>query len=219
MQAASQRAQTTEPSEHLVQFYEADPAAWAKSVGRYLADGLKRGEAVLVIATPEHQESYRPAAQRFRPRRGICRVPRPAGISAMPRATLAQFMVAGEPDWDRFQVTVGRRNASGFVPLPSAGLFALMARWWGFSGAPRNSPRPSGWKSIGTACCNPPDFKLFCGYPINIFTDDFNHAHVDAVVCAHTHVLPTGENGDLQEAVTRALDEVSGSQAPSSWNA
>ncbi len=54
MQAASQRSQTTEPSQHLVQFYEADPAAWVKSVGRYLADGLKLGEAVLVIATPEH---------------------------------------------------------------------------------------------------------------------------------------------------------------------
>jgi PAS domain S-box-containing protein len=54
-------------------------------------------------------------------------------------------------------------------------------------------------------------FKLFCGYPINIFTDDLNHAQMDAVVCAHTHVIPSGENGDVEEAVTRALDEVSGS--------
>ena len=57
MQAASKRAQTIEPPEHLVQFYEADPAAWAKSVGRFLADGLKQGEAVLVIATPEHKKA------------------------------------------------------------------------------------------------------------------------------------------------------------------
>ncbi len=57
MQAVSLSAQGIEPSEHLVQFYEADPAAWAKGVGRYLADGLKQGEAVLVIATPEHKRA------------------------------------------------------------------------------------------------------------------------------------------------------------------
>ena len=54
------------------------------------------------------------------------------------------------------------------------------------------------------------NFKLFCGYPINIFTDDFNHAHLDAVVCAHTHVIPTGEHSDVQQAITRALDQVPG---------
>jgi hypothetical protein len=56
MQAASQRTQTTEPSQHLVQFYDADPAAWAKSVGRYLSDGWLQGESLLVIATPEHRK-------------------------------------------------------------------------------------------------------------------------------------------------------------------
>ncbi|MGD0130484.1 MAG: ATP-binding protein [Bryobacteraceae bacterium] len=53
-------------------------------------------------------------------------------------------------------------------------------------------------------------FKLFCGYPIDIFADDFRHSQVDAVVCAHTHVVATGENGDLQAAMARAIEEVAG---------
>ena len=52
-----QVVQTTAPLVHLVQFYDADPEAWAKSVGRYLAEGLKQGEAALVIATPEHRKT------------------------------------------------------------------------------------------------------------------------------------------------------------------
>jgi hypothetical protein len=51
MQTAPQRAQTSEPSEHLVQFYDADHSAWAKSVGRFLAQGLSQGDIALVIAT------------------------------------------------------------------------------------------------------------------------------------------------------------------------
>ena len=39
----------------------------------------------------------------------------------------------------------------------------------------------------------------------NIFSDEFNHSDVDAVICAHTHVVPTGERGDIEDAVTRAF--------------
>src|SRR5277367_3177801 len=106
MQAASQRAQTIEPSEHLVQFYEADPAAWAKSVGRFLTDGLKQGEAVLVIATPEHKKAI------VRQLNALgCSDPsfpehggRLAFLDAA--ATLTRFMVAGEPDWHQFESAV-----------------------------------------------------------------------------------------------------------------
>ena len=63
MQAATRRAQNIEPpeytqaSQHLVQFYDADPGAWVKSVGAYVCEGLKQGEAVLIIATPEHKRT------------------------------------------------------------------------------------------------------------------------------------------------------------------
>ena len=103
MQAVSITAQPTEPSEHLVQFYDADQAAWAKSsAGRYLVEGLKRGEAVLVIATPDHRKAISRQlnilgcgldSEQYAARLAFCDA----------AETLAKLMVAGEPDWDQFQ--------------------------------------------------------------------------------------------------------------------
>jgi hypothetical protein len=42
------------PCDHLVQVYS-DDSAFVRSVGRYLQSGLENGEAVVVIATPEHR--------------------------------------------------------------------------------------------------------------------------------------------------------------------
>jgi hypothetical protein len=56
-------------------------------------------------------------------------------------------------------------------------------------------------------------FNLFCGYPIDIFGRGFQIADVDALLCAHTHVLPAGENGDLETAIDRSIDAVLGDKA------
>ena len=50
--------------------------------------------------------------------------------------------------------------------------------------------------------------RLFCGYPIDVFGDDFRPADLDGVLCAHTHLVP-GLGGDaLGSAVDRAMDDV-----------
>ncbi|MBV9743992.1 MAG: MEDS domain-containing protein, partial [Acidobacteriia bacterium] len=43
--------------QHLVQFYGTDALALARCVGRYLWDGLKQGQGVVAIATPEHSRA------------------------------------------------------------------------------------------------------------------------------------------------------------------
>jgi PAS domain S-box-containing protein len=209
MQAASQRSQTIEPSEHLVQFYEADPAAWAKSVGRYLAEGLKRGEAVLVIATPEHKK----AIVRQLNALGCCDPGFPehhVRLAFLDAAlTLSRFMVAGEPDYDQFQRVVGNE----IERLRSSSLnggFRAYGEMVGVLWSAKRFATAIRLEELWNRLLQANRFKLFCGYPIDIFSDDFNHSDVNAVVCAHTQVVPTGENGDLREAVTRALDEVAG---------
>jgi hypothetical protein len=50
--------------------------------------------------------------------------------------------------------------------------------------------------------------SLFCGYPIDVFANDFQRAHIHDVVCAHSRVLPTGPGSDLGSALDRgAMDE------------
>jgi PAS domain S-box-containing protein len=208
MQAVLQPAQTTEPSQHLVQFYDADHAAWAKSVGRYLAEGLNRGEAVLVIARPEHKKAITkqltaldcvPDSSEYNGRLAFLDAAQ----------TLARFMVADEPNWNQFQLTVGGEMQRLFLSSISGG-FRAYGEMVGVLWSAQEFAAAIRLEEYWNRLLQSTRFKLFCGYPINIFTDDFNHSRVDAVVCAHTHVVPTGEHGDLQEAVTRALDEVAG---------
>jgi PAS domain S-box-containing protein len=208
MQAVSKSAQVTDLSQHLVQFYDADHAAWAKSVGRFLSDGLTCGEAVLVIATSEHRQAIARQLQIL----GL----HPAALESSGRLsfldagdTLSKFMLAGEPDWDQFRRTLGD-HMQRLLSVSLTGSFRAYGEMVGvlwsaleFSAAIRLEEY---WNRLLPAT----GVKLFCGYPINVFTDEFNHSDVDAVVCAHTHVIPTGENGDLQWAMTRAIDEAAG---------
>ena len=41
-----------EPGEHVVQLYGDDDRLLSRNVGRYLAEGLRRGDGLVVIATP-----------------------------------------------------------------------------------------------------------------------------------------------------------------------
>jgi hypothetical protein len=54
---------------------------------------------------------------------------------------------------------------------------------------------------------------LFCGYPIDVFGDDIQDSNVQAVLCAHTHLLPAASGGDLGKAVHQAMDDVLGPKA------
>jgi PAS domain S-box-containing protein len=209
MQAVSQRTQTTEPSEHLVQFYDADHAAWAESVGRYLAEGLKQGESVLVIATPEHKKAIArqlnalgcdPDSSAYRGRL----------VFYDAAQTLAKFMVAGEPNWDRFQDAVGN-EIQRLLSTSLNGAFRAYGEMVGVLWSAQEYAAAIRLEEYWNRLLQATRFRLFCGYPINIFNDDFNNSDVHAVVCAHTHVVPTGEDGDLREAVTRALEVVAGS--------
>src|SRR4029077_10498664 len=56
------------------------------------------------------------------------------------------------------------------------------------------------------------NFQLFCGYPIDIFDRTFDIGVIDALLCAHTHLLPTRSNAGLETAIRRAVNEVLGSE-------
>jgi hypothetical protein len=57
------------------------------------------------------------------------------------------------------------------------------------------------------------DFSLYCAYAIDIFGKDFQMGSVDALLCAHSHLMPCETAGRLEAAIYRALDEVFGSEA------
>ena len=55
------------------------------------------------------------------------------------------------------------------------------------------------------------DFELFCAYPIDVLSGDFQTAEVDAVMCAHTNVVAS--TASLERALDRAIGDVLGTNA------
>lgn len=53
-------------------------------------------------------------------------------------------------------------------------------------------------------------FDLFCAYPIDIFGKHFDPSTMAALLGAHTHLLPSGFDVELVQAVNRAVHDVLG---------
>ncbi|HEU5304893.1 MAG TPA: MEDS domain-containing protein [Gemmatimonadales bacterium] len=194
-----------EPTQHIVQLYGTDEQLLIRSLARYLAEGLHRGDSLLVIATPEHKESVFLQLRQDRAYPKAVLEGRLVFLDA--HSTLSQVLLDGHPDWQRFESVLGaavrdaqERAGHGGVRtygemvglLWSEGRFsaaALLEKYWNSLLARSN-------------------LSLFCAYPIDIFGDEFRMEAVDQLMCAHTHMLPVDDA--LESALNRAMDEVLG---------
>jgi MEDS: MEthanogen/methylotroph, DcmR Sensory domain len=195
---------------HLVQFYQADEALLTSNVVEFLLAGLKQGEAALVITTPERNDAFAGGLREsgFEPN---VAVRERKLLFADAEQTLRRFMVDGQPDWRRFERTIGALIGE-VRPRADAGLRAygemvgLLWKEGKFAAAVRLEQF---WNSLMSANA----FHLFCAYPIDIFGKDFQSETLDPLLCAHTHLVPGGRNGDLDRAVHRAMDEILGANS------
>ncbi|HUS05773.1 MAG TPA: MEDS domain-containing protein [Bryobacteraceae bacterium] len=200
-------------SGHLVQFYEADPHSLTRNVSEYLHAGLQRGEGLIVIACPERKDSFVIELNRLGcDPAAAARHGQILFLDA--QETLGEFMVNGQPEWRRFEDTITaamRRVGAGKYPSRLRAYGEMVGVLWTagrFSAAIRLEQF---WNDLLAAY----GFNLFCGYPIDIFGETFQVAHVNALLCTHTHCLSTGANGALEAAIQRSMDEVLGSQVAS----
>lgn len=91
---------------HDVQFYESEDVLFS-TVADYLATGVRLGQPIVVIATPEHRAGYRHALRA----RGINADELMEGRDAVwldASTALASFMEGGRVDAELFGHTVGR---------------------------------------------------------------------------------------------------------------
>jgi hypothetical protein len=201
---------TARPHSHLVQLYDADIGALFANVGAYASEGLHAGDGVIMIATAEHRSAFVAAI---------------AALGADPdaavdagrlvlldaEATLARFMVDGQPDWALFEATIApalrtlRERAGGTHVRAYGEMVGILWQAGQYAAAIQLE---TFWNRLIEAG----GFDLFCAYPIDVFGDEFRSADVDGVLCTHTHLVPT-DGGQLQRALDRALDDVLGRSA------
>ena len=124
-------------------------------------------------------------------------------------ATLARFMVPdAAPNPELF--TERRRRGRAGCPFPG-GAHRSSRLWrdgWPALEGPGSRAQAVQLEELWNEMLRESDVSLFCAYPIDIFSSEFQTAKVDALLCSHTHLLPL--DTALEGALNRAMDEVLG---------
>ena len=196
---------------HFVQLYAADDAALVKNARRYLWEGLRRGEGVLVIAAVERQQSF---SQHLSTLGADVQQSLAKGQLVFLNAhqTVARFMRGGEPDWIEFEKAI--RGAIRRVH-PREGIERLRAygEMVGILWKARRFSAAVRLEQFWNKLLEQSAFSLFCAYAIDIFGQEFAPSNLDGVLCTHTHLIPAETDGGLEAALNRSMDEILGAEA------
>jgi hypothetical protein len=196
---------------HFVQLYEADEGALAKNVGHYLWEGLRRGDGVLIVVTPEHQELFSGQLESLGANL-------PALLASQQlifldaEETMAEFMVNGQPDWLRFEKAI-RAAMRQVRPGKTAEGLRAYGEMVGILWKARQFAAAIRLEQLWNRLLEQSNFSLYCAYAIDIFGKDFEVANLDGVLCTHTHLVPAQPNGSLEIALNRSMDEILGPKA------
>ncbi|HSV67955.1 MAG TPA: MEDS domain-containing protein [Mycobacteriales bacterium] len=173
-----------EPHDHVVNFYDGEEDLVAE-LARYVAEGLRQGEAVVVVATQAHRDAVTAGLARY----GTDgeRAQETGHYRCLDAAeTLAAFMVEGEPERSQFRTVVGElvaRAAEGGRPVRAFGeMVALLCADGNFSGAIQLEGL---WNELGRDY----PFSLYCAYPIAVLAGPGDLTAARQVCDRHSTIL------------------------------
>lgn len=196
------------PQDHIVQLYDADEELLVRNIGRYLAEGIRRGEGALVVARTARQAIV--LAELLRLSVDTTKASTAGLLRVMDaEETLERILIDGRPDRTRFDEVVGTvlSEMSRVAPANSLRVYGeMVGTLWlrGDVGAAMELEQL--WNDqLGSR-----SFALFCGYPIDVFGKEFQSAVIDGILCSHSVLLPSGD-ARLDGSLERAIDEVAGS--------
>jgi hypothetical protein len=175
------------PFVHSVHFYETDEAL-IQRIGSIVLSGIDAGVSALLVMTEEHKFHF----QQFLKRRGIDlhAAERDGQLCILDaEATLAQFMVDGRPDEERFQTSVGELVCGAKAYSQRAGLTVfgeMVAVLWQHGNQQGAIELEALWNNL----LNERTFHLHCAYPKALFKSRRARTHI-SVICDH-HSITVG---------------------------
>jgi hypothetical protein len=159
---------------HSVQFYN-DDMFLTQSVARFITEGLKGNETVIIVATAQHREALQQVLTPDQMAHDKLRV-----FEA--EEQLSKFMVAEWPSELRFRQMVdgvlGQARQSGPVRIFGEMVAVLWAR--------RNTWAALRLEALWNKLLEEHSFALLCAYPMSNLSTD--HKSVQAISRLHTHV-------------------------------
>jgi hypothetical protein len=177
-----------ESGDHVVQLYGEDDLLLAKNVSRFLAEGMRRLDSLLVIATPDHvQATTRQLAQDDA--NATVEAERAGRLVFLDaRTTLDRILVDGRPDEGRFDSVVGEamrdaRARSGSGKVRAFG--EMVGLLWSEARYAEAERLEALWNDLLAGS----DYSLYCAYRIDLFGEDVDKAALSPIVAAHTHLF------------------------------
>jgi hypothetical protein len=203
--------ETPDPQGHLVQLYQADEQALTINVSHYLWQGYKRGDGLLVIAGAEHSEAFRRQLELLGA--DTYAAVRDGSLAFFDaHETLSRFMTGGQPDWDRFENVV--RSAMGHVRRKdSHARLRAYGEMVGILWKARQFSAAIHLEQFWNKLLTRSSFSLYCAYAIDVFGKEFQVGALDALLCAHTHLVPAETKGNLETAIDQAMADILGPRA------
>ncbi|MGA8574763.1 MAG: MEDS domain-containing protein [Candidatus Cybelea sp.] len=189
---------------HAVEFYGAHEDRIARNVARYLADSLRSGGAAIAVASARRREAILEELERSQALTLAACGDRLVLLDD--EETLETFMRDGHPNAERVELVLGgliSRLASQYGRLHVYG--EMVGRLW----TRRAFAAASELEQIWNQLLKRTDFSLYCGYPIDVLSEDFQIPTVRGVLAAHGRLVPTLGDGFIA-AIRRAMNELLG---------
>jgi hypothetical protein len=207
MTSCAQLLDQVDPEAHFVQLYGTDDRLLTRNVARFMAEGLRRGDGLLTIASPEHGGSV---ARRLRQEGGYSKAVLEGRLVFLDaQTTLDRLLVDGQPDPALFESVIGDaikevQSRAGHTGVRAYG--EMVGLLWKAGQVGAAASLEELWNSLLRSS----NIRLFCAYPIDVFGEEFQVDRMDSLLCAHTHLLPVDDT--LESALNRAMHEVLGSR-------
>jgi MEDS: MEthanogen/methylotroph, DcmR Sensory domain len=189
--------------DHYVQIYS-DETFLCEAVTQYAGTGLRRGEGVIIVATPAHRAAFlrELQAQGLAAREAVKR----GQLVLLDAAEmLARFTAGGMPDWQSFHALVGGGIAKVRLEFPAVRAYGEMVDLLWQRGARDAALRlEEFWNDLAKL----QTFSLLCAYHMDNLDAAAYRGPLECICKAHTHLIPARDYQRFNDAVVQASEEV-----------
>ena len=189
--------------DHFVQVYK-DKAFLLEAVAEYAGTGLRRGEGVVIIATPSHRAAFvqQLAGDGVDAEEALQR-----GQLLLLDAdeTLARFTLGGMPEWQGFRALIGDLIAKLRLEYPTVRAYGEMVDLLWRRGEREAAIRlEEFWNDLAGL----QTFSLLCAYYMDNLDQAAYSGPLDCICRVHSHLIAARDSKRFDEAVVEASEAV-----------
>lgn len=195
------------PDGHIVQLYQ-DSDFYSEAISHFAAEGLVRGESIILVATQDNWSRISPRLQS----KGFD-VPdlfdRGQLTLLDANATLPKFMSGGMPDGTIFKPlareTIQKARCGGRYPA---------VRWWGemvnVLYVEGNGTASNRLEEFFDQVAHEETIAIFCSFQMDKYDPQIYDEALGNVCRTHSHLIPTADYSAHRAAVNQAIADVVG---------